>query len=189
VRLMTDYLIVPRDGESASGDAAVVRRQGDYTLLAVVDALGHGPEAAKVADASIEEINAAPLEAGVSSLMDAIHARLRKTRGAAATLCLTHDKEIEICAVGNVAVRSSKSDLPLMLTPGVLGTRLVGLRVFRAPLADGDRLVIFTDGVSSQLTMDELRGLDPGAACRALMQRHRNMYDDATVLVADVRSQ
>ena len=188
MRLMTDYLILPREGESASGDAALVRREGDYALIAVIDALGHGPEAAKVADASIEEISVTPLDAGVGSIMEAIHNRLRKTRGAAATLCLTHGMEIELCAVGNVAVRSTKSDLPLMLTPGVLGTRLVGLRVFRAPLADGDRIVIFTDGVSSQLTIDELRGLDPSAACRLLMQRHRNAYDDATVLVADVRA-
>jgi phosphoserine phosphatase RsbX len=188
VRLLTDYLIVPREGETASGDAALVRREGDYSLIAVIDALGHGPEAAKVADASIEEISGVGLDGGVAAIMEAIHSRLRKTRGAAATLCLFHLEEIEICAVGNVAVRSSKSDLPLMLTPGVLGTRLVGLRVFRAPLADGDRIVIFTDGVSAQLSMDELRGLDPGAACRALMRKHRNAYDDATVLVADVRS-
>ena len=42
------YLTRPREGETENGDRAVVVDLGDVTLLAVIDALGHGPVAARV---------------------------------------------------------------------------------------------------------------------------------------------
>lgn len=37
---------LPKEGERANGDAAVLRQDGERTLLAVIDGLGHGELAA-----------------------------------------------------------------------------------------------------------------------------------------------
>ena len=188
MKLLTDYIVIPKEGETESGDAVVIRQEEEYSMLAVVDALGHGPKAASVAAAFIEEIGAVALDIGVANIVEILHARLQKTRGAAAVICVTRGDSLEGCSVGNVALRSSRPHLPMMLTPGVLGARLQGLRVFRANLDLGDRLVVFSDGISSQMRVDELQGLSPRDACRSVMDRHRHAHDDATILVADVRS-
>ena len=63
------WLSRPREGESVNGDAVIVRRHGDAVLVAVVDALGHGPKAAEVAEASTEWLAAAHDVGGAPSLI------------------------------------------------------------------------------------------------------------------------
>ena len=55
----------------------------------------------------------------------------------------------------------------------------------RAALSSRARIVLFSDGISSRVPVDDVRSLAPPAACDALMQKYRRKEDDATVLVAD----
>ncbi|MEZ4307063.1 MAG: hypothetical protein R3F14_03330 [Polyangiaceae bacterium] len=50
MKVSTFHLSFPKVGETVSGDTAVIRIEDGVTLLAVVDALGHGHLAAPVAD-------------------------------------------------------------------------------------------------------------------------------------------
>jgi phosphoserine phosphatase RsbX len=63
------------------------------------------------------------------------------------------------------------------------------LRLFHADLAPGDRLVLFSDGISSRFDEEVGRSAPALATCRAIMERHRRPHDDATVLVTDIEDQ
>jgi negative regulator of sigma-B (phosphoserine phosphatase) len=186
VSLAVAHAILPAQGESVSGDAVVVRRDGDATLIAVIDVLGHGYEAAKVASLATKHLDAAPLRPA-TDLMMSLHEALRGTRGAAAAICVVRGPRIDGCGVGNVEVRVQGTAVAILLTPGIIGQRMHRLRSFEGRLVPGDRLVCFSDGISSQVQLGDLRELSPRDACGIVMQRHRRKHDDASVLIADVQ--
>lgn len=188
MNLSQHHICVPKIGEVVNGDAVVVRTDGPNTLIAVVDALGHGPGAALAAQVAVEELNVVALDKGVQHVIESIHGKLHGTRGAAAMVCLWNGQRIQGCSVGNVEMRSRGTRVPVMLTPGILGARVRSYRIFESPLALSDRIVIFSDGISSHLSLDETQRVSPKEACQAIMARYRRNHDDATVLVADVES-
>lgn len=181
-----EHRILPRDGESACGDTVVVRTEGEFTLLAVVDALGHGVKAGDVATIASAWLDGAALQSGVAPLMDGLHAALRGTRGACALLCVIGSMTMEVCSVGNVEMRWLKAKPPFVLTPGVLGQRMLRPRIFRTAALKDDRLVIFSDGISGRFDLRETSKLSTAEACRAIFTQHRRSHDDATLLMADL---
>jgi negative regulator of sigma-B (phosphoserine phosphatase) len=200
VKVAIEFVTIPKDGEKVNGDAALVRRDAGpggpggsgVTLVAVIDALGHGEKAAQAADVGMRYLEAAPLGKGIRHLMEGLHDQLRGTRGAAAMLLLLErDKLLTGCSVGNVTLRSYRAKVPATLTPGVLGGQMNKLRLFQAELAPGDRLVVFSDGISSRFDEEAARrpeAFNALATCQAIMAHHRKAHDDATVLVVDVES-
>lgn len=185
MRLTVDYVSMPREGEQENGDAVVVRTTETVSLIAVVDALGHGVRAANAATAATRYLQDATLDRGLRPLVEGLHDSLRGTRGAAAMLILLMGSRLEGCGVGNVELRGHGTRVPAVLSPGILGAQLARLRIFEATLGDRGRLVLFSDGVSGRLALEEVDGLAPGDACRTLMDRYRRPGDDATVLVTD----
>jgi negative regulator of sigma-B (phosphoserine phosphatase) len=181
------HLSVPKPGERANGDRAIVRHApGGLTLLGVIDALGHGTGAEEVALAAYELLSTAPLELGLGPLMEQVHGALRGSRGAAATLCLLSDGNVHACGVGNVEVRCAETDLPFVFSPGILGSRVQRFRVADARIVPGTRFIFFSDGIGPLGRIEDLRKLPPQEACRMIHQRHRRGDDDATVLIADL---
>src|SRR5688500_5750637 len=92
----------PKRGESANGDVVVVERHPSGILVAIVDALGHGPQAEAVSKLATEYFaSIAPGFAAcdAESLMGGLHAAMRGTRGAAATLCVIRGAKLEACGV------------------------------------------------------------------------------------------
>jgi phosphoserine phosphatase RsbX len=188
VSLKIEYLIRPASGESLSGDAVLVRHDADASMIAVIDVLGHGPEAAMVAAMALRHLGAAPI-GRASALMASLHDALRGTRGAAASICVVRGLKIDGCGVGNVEIRVLGTSMGVLLTPGIVGQRLHRLREFDGTLAAGDRLVLFSDGISAQVPLAATRAQTPSTACAEIMERYRRSYDDATILVADVARQ
>jgi negative regulator of sigma-B (phosphoserine phosphatase) len=189
VTLKAEHLCVPRQGETECGDIAVVRTDADVSLLAVIDALGHGPHAATAARIAAELLAVAPLDRGVLHLMESLHAALRGSRGAAAMLCLlSTDGRLQGCGVGNVEMRTVGSRVPTVLTPGILGASVNRLRTFEARVVPGDRLVLVSDGISSRMDLGSVRGLSPAGACDVLMTQNRRTHDDSTLLVIDIEA-
>ena len=182
------HICLPMPGEIQNGDAVLVRQSesGD-TILAVIDGLGHGPEAAQASRAAVELLAIMPFGTGVHDAMLELHQELRGTRGAAATLCIVKDFKLEICAVGNVALMATNCTIPLVLSPGVLGHQVSRFRIGACQVTSRARLALLSDGVSHRFRLEDYKHLDPLAACREIMQRFRRKEDDATVLVADVR--
>jgi phosphoserine phosphatase RsbX len=179
------FLSKPADGEHASGDAVVVRRDPGATLVAVIDVLGHGPAAGEVAARAVKFLEGAALTSA-TMLMRGLHDELRGTRGAAATICVLRGLHLDACGVGNVETRVQGSSVAVIPTPGIVGSRLGLLRAASGKLAAGDRLVCWSDGISTRLELAAVRHLAPPDACARIMTEHRRKHDDASVVVADV---
>lgn len=177
----------PKEGETVSGDGAMVREEDGTHLLAVVDALGHGAGAAKAADVAIEYLTKCPVKgANVIELIAGLHTVLRGTRGAATTLCLISEDRLIGCGVGNVALRCSDPRVSPFLTSGVLGGAVDPFRVFTGNLSPDARLVMFSDGISHRFALSSMQRLSTRETCVKIMETFRHSHDDATVLVADV---
>jgi phosphoserine phosphatase RsbX len=187
MRLSVEVCGRPKEGETVSGDGAMVREEDGTHLLAVVDALGHGAGAARTADIAIDYLAKCPLKgAGVIELMSGLHTALRGTRGAATTLCLIEGGKLTGCGVGNVAVRCTDPRVSPFLTSGVLGGAVDPFRVFSGSLAPEARLVMFSDGISHRFALSTMQRMATREACAKIMESFRHSHDDATVLVADV---
>ena len=181
------YVSVPKAGERANGHGAFVRVAEDgSTLFGVIDSLGHGPGAEAVTVAATACLGSVSLDWSLERIMAKLHSELGGTRGAAATICLLRDTELEACAVGNVELRSGDLRFPLVSTAGILGANVRKFRVCSAKLHKRARFVAFSDGISARASTDDVRQLTPADACHFIMQRYRRDSDDATVLVADL---
>ena len=186
MRVRAEHLSLPKQGETANGDAAFLRSQGFDVMFGVIDGLGHGPGAEEVTRAAKSHLSSVPLDTPLTAVMEALHAALQGTRGAAATICLLRGAELEACAVGNVELRSGDFRFPLVYSAGILGVNVRTFRVCTAKLNRPARFVAFSDGISTRASTDDVRQLTPADACHFIMQRYRRDNDDATVLVADL---
>jgi phosphoserine phosphatase RsbX len=187
VKLNVEVCGLPKEGETVSGDGAMVREEDGTHLIAVVDALGHGAGAARTADVAIDYLAKCPVKgAGVIELVAGLHAVLRGTRGAATTLCLISEDRLTGCGVGNVALRCSDPRVSPFLTSGVLGGAVDPFRVFTGSVSPDARLVMFSDGISHRFALSSMQRLATREACMKIMEMYRHSHDDATVLVADV---
>lgn len=185
MKLTVSHASRPKIGESVNGDAVVVRVGDGRSLLAVVDALGHGAAAAEVARKATEHLESVPLEAEVRTILTSLHEALRGTRGAAAMVCSISKGRLDGCGVGNVELRVTGGQVPVVLSPGVLGGTVRQFRVFQGKLQQRSRMVLFSDGISARFTLESLRKLAPREACDALVTDHGRAHDDATAMIAD----
>lgn len=180
------HISLPKVGERVNGDAIVIcNGPNDRMLIGVIDGLGHGPIAAEASNAAVALLKTAKLDQPMLTLMQSVHAALKGTRGAAATLCLLHGRRLEACAVGNVQMSCSTS-VPFVLSAGVLGMRVPKFRVCEAELKKGARIALYSDGISSRFRAEETSQLTPEAACKQTIERYRKNEDDATILIADL---
>ncbi len=193
MKVAVDHLSLPREGELENGDAIVTRVEEQRSLVAVIDALGHGPPAAEVSRIASAHLMEANLKDTVASLMADLDARLRGTRGAAVLLCLFGPDTVETCTVGNVELRSVGARLPLIPTPGIVGSGYRKLKVYAGTAPRHERFIAYTDGISARFDPTDFgpcaAPLESRAAvCEMLMKRLRRPHDDATVLVADLEN-
>src|SRR6516162_8690827 len=130
LRAHVAHVCLPKPGERENGDAVLVREdEQGRAMLVVVDALGHGEGAAEVSRAALKRLSTLPLDVPVLDAMHAVHETLRRTRGAAATVCLLAGTKFDACAVGNVHLLCANCEVPLVLSPGVLGHQVSRFRV------------------------------------------------------------
>jgi negative regulator of sigma-B (phosphoserine phosphatase) len=179
----------PISGENVSGDAHLVLQRASGTLVAVVDGLGHGAEAAQASDAAKLAL-AANADLPLSVLFEICESALRKTRGAALTIA-SFDRAAPTllwAGVGNVdgtLLRAASGRREsLLLRNGVVGLRSQPPRQRTLPLEPGDTLFLTTDGIQSSY----LEGIETDGSVHALAQsilaNYRKATDDALVLVA-----
>jgi phosphoserine phosphatase RsbX len=180
----------PRVGEVQCGDGVLVRELGaNATLISVIDALGHGPKAAEISEASIKYLSAVEAGSNVMTIVQGLHDALKESRGAAALVMLlkSDTAALEICSVGNIELRSTNTKLPYVLTPGVLGVRLRSPKLCSAKITPtGERFLLYTDGISGRFDLRPFRTHSPNDLATYIFANHRHPHDDATVVVIDV---
>lgn len=182
-------------GERESGDVHVVAPFAGGTLVAVLDGLGHGPEAALASRAAARVLVAHAGEP-VAALVERCHDALRPTRGAVMSVASFQAAEgaMTWVAVGNVeglllraAPAAERAREAILARGGVVGYQLPPLRPVTVPVSIGDTLVLATDGIRSGFVAGlEARG-DPQQVADAIFARYARGTDDALVLVARYR--
>lgn len=130
---------IPYPGEQACGDTWTFDQTPDRARLFVVDGLGHGVAAAAAAHAAANAVESNPT-LKPAGLLDAVHARLRSTRGAAASVAdiLACGDRVEFAGVGNVsgAIMLDALTRRQMIPPTAFSVRRSGaFRVIPTPPA------------------------------------------------------
>jgi phosphoserine phosphatase RsbX len=181
--------VLPGQGES--GDHHLVCCGGNGILIAAIDGIGHGEEAANAAKAAVSILKAGADEPAIS-LVQRCHEGLRLTRGVVLSLA-TIDPEhgmMTWLGVGNVqgvlmraGSEKGAGQEALLLRAGVVGSQLPALQAAVIPVAKGDTLVFVTDGIRSEFAEGLSAMEPPQRTADKILRQHCRGNDDALVLV------
>lgn len=173
------------------GDLHLVLPTARGALVAVIDALGHGPEAAATARLAAPLLTAHRAEP-LPLVIQRCHEGLHHSRGAVMSLAVVDVRMASLTwtGVGNVdalllraPAQPPRANEAVPSRGGVVGYQLPPLREAVTQLFPGDTLVMVTDGIGSGFAA----GLD--LACTAqetaesILARHGKRNDDALALV------
>lgn len=179
-------------GQKESGDLHLVAAVRDGVLVAVVDGLGHGAEAATAAKLAVKTLERLADEPPLS-LLQQCHLALKGTRGVVlsvarfdaprATMTWLGVGNVEgVLQHGNRAERSAR--VALITRGGIVGSELPALQAAVIPVGRGDTLVFATDGIRNGFAED-ISGRDqPQRMADLILARYGKGTDDALVLVA-----
>lgn len=177
-------------GEGECGDLSLVEPIPDGLLVAVIDGVGHGTEAAKVAQLVASLIKRHAQEP-MNELIKQCHAGLRNTRGAVLALAAFHarNRTMTWTGVGNVEGKlftkgAPNGPLTLLSASGTLGQG-EGIDVYpsKLPIDNGDTLILATDGVRSDFYLGLDMSQSPGELADRIMARSLLRKDDAMIVV------
>lgn len=183
----------PIAGEHVSGDRHVAV-SSTRLVVAVIDGLGHGPEAAHAAGRAAEIVETHPDERP-DALLRRCHDALRNTRGAAMTVASIDPVvgEMTWLGVGNVQAtvlqrrtRDARREW-VPLRGGVVGYLLPALRPGTVRLQRDDVLVLATDGVRPVFGEWPAPAEAPQDVANRILADQSRGTDDALVLVARYR--
>jgi phosphoserine phosphatase RsbX len=179
-------------GESESGDLHVVMPFEGGALVAAIDGLGHGPEAALAARSAGDTLERHP-DRPVNELLERCHESMRGTRGAVITLASFSIRHATMSwvGVGNIEGTLLRADPgesrpreSVMLVGGVPGHQLPSLRPTELSVSPGDTLVLATDGVrGGYIDLVDIADA-PQALADRLLAEYGKATDDALVVVA-----
>jgi hypothetical protein len=176
-----------------SGDDALVLPVDANALVAVIDGLGRGDEAARAAQIARETVSAAG-DVDIVAITYRCHAALGGTRGAAVALAYvsTSAGTVTWLGIGNVEGRligsnqqrrTPSATTSLRLRRGVVGLQLPEIDTATVEIRRGDILILATDGIASGFADAlDLSG-SPQQIAERILAEHWTVADDGLVLV------
>ncbi len=178
-------------GEERSGDLAVFAGYAGGALVAVLDGLGHGGEAAE-ASAIAADVIGRHRSDPASELLKRCHEALRKSRGVVMTaawfdldgggLAWAGVGNVEARLVRGAAVYGDRHDSALVLG-GVIGYNLPTIRPARMQLLPGDAVAFATDGIEADYSASLAPGVPAQRLAERILERHVKGTDDALAVV------
>jgi phosphoserine phosphatase RsbX len=178
-------------GQSESGDRHLVISTADGGLVAVVDGLGHGADAASAAKVAVRALERGA-DRPIVQLLRECHQSLIGTRGAVMSVAAFSfaDETMTWLGVGNVEGRLLRAPVSggprpdaLLVRGGVVGVRLPPLVSKIIPIRRGDMLIVATDGIRGEFLDAPLPYQEPQALADHVLARWGTQADDALVLV------
>jgi len=177
-------------GNEISGDGYIVKILKDKALVAAVDGLGHGKDAAEASGIAVNAIENFKSEDPILIIRHC-HEALKGSQGAVLSLAIFNAKNNSMTwlGIGNVEgilKRSNPEIIPshetLFLTGGILGYHFQSVRPSVLDIRKGDTLVFATDGVRSGFT-EEVHPTDsPCQIADQILKNFDKKTDDALVL-------
>jgi hypothetical protein len=183
--------IVAMEGETISGDNYLVRPFPNGVLVAAIDGLGHGPEAAASAQVAISTLEANP-DQPIVSLVRSCHEALKGMRGAVMSLASFNkvDSTMTWLGVGNVEgrllrahQRSGQSAANLLMRSGTLGHNLPSLIAISVPISSGDTLIFASDGIHADFAENLPTNASPQQLVNTILTNSAKNTDDTLVIV------
>jgi len=182
--------VLPGQGESGDHHLVCCNRNG--ILIAAIDGIGHGEEAANAARTAAALLRSSPDEP-ILSLVEHCHEKLRATRGVVLSLaCIDPENGMMTwLGVGNVQgvlmraeAKQGTVQESLLLRAGVVGSQLPALQATVLPIVRGDTLFFATDGVRGDFSSTLSARENPQRAADRILNQYRSGNDDALVLVS-----
>ena len=179
-------------GQGESGDLHLVCCNRSGILVAAIDGIGHGEEAANASKTAAALLRSCPDEP-IISLVERCHQKLRSTRGVVMSLAFIDPEHgmVTWLGVGNVQGVLMRSDAKrgngqesLLLRAGVVGSQLPALQATVLPVVRGDTIFFATDGVRSDFSVNLSARENPQRAADRILEQYRSGTDDALVLVS-----
>jgi serine/threonine protein phosphatase PrpC len=179
-------------GQEESGDRHTIVPLPNGALVAVIDGLGHGREAAVAAKCAVSIIEQHAKNESLISLVKRCHAALSDTRGAVMNLAAfdASEETLTWIGIGNVhgrlLLKTSElgyAEQSLLLRPGVVGQKLPTLQVSVTRVQAGDMLIFATDGIDPEFA-EHIRMDGPAEEiAQHIVARYCKRTDDALALV------
>lgn len=192
MRIHTGFATLPLPGQSESGDLCLIKPVGKGTLIAVVDGLGHGQEAASAAAAAIGALERHAREP-LPELVRRCHDAVVGLRGVVLGLAYLDPQSasmtwLGVGNVGGMVLRSDSGSRPARITlvpqAGFIGAERMNPTTRAVPLALGDTIVLFSDGVNEGFADSVALAHSPQEIADFVITHHVKGNDDALVLVA-----
>jgi anti-sigma regulatory factor (Ser/Thr protein kinase) len=184
-----------KPGETACGDGWTVVESTTRLVAFVVDGLGHGPEAAAAAQIAIMTVEKYR-QLAANEMMEAVHAALRATRGAAGAVAVidAHAGRCDYCGVGNISavIRFAGKRHSLVSNNGTLGQHIRKLQSYQYAFMPGALFIAHSDGIATHWDLAAYPGIEarhPALIAASLFRDHSRGRDDATVLALRGASQ
>lgn len=185
----------PHPEEKVSGDhASFTRPDGtDDLVLVVTDGLGHGPLAREASHAAMSAVYEHASD-GPEAIVAACERSLGGTRGVVMAVCRLAERSesMETASVGNIELavcrpRDARRFGGSSAIVGGRGNRPVKVRTETTSVAEGDLVMMTSDGISSKVSIEQDLALlreHPIIVAQRIMERFGRKTDDALVLVA-----
>ena len=170
------------------GDSGITLEQKGILLCAVIDGVGHGPNAA-IAAVTAKNYIEANSEAPLTEILQGVHEVLKSTQGAVACLCRIQLKsgQLTMAGIGNITCRIFRGldSERLLSREGILGYMVSTPREHRRKLDNAALLLMHSDGVREHFELfeypDLLKGNAASVAARVVDTLGKN-NDDASCL-------
>lgn len=186
-RCETGVSLRPYKGLQSCGDSAVVRENNGVSVFALIDALGHGPDAAKSAKALAAHIEA-NVDRPMRDIFDRAAKALQGLRGAVMSMIRVDQHTAVFAGVGNVELYGPPGVSRPITSPGVLGGAFKLFKEQTLPIESGQRWVLASDGLKARdlpKGLEQTRSMPPSDAAAKLIELAGRDNDDAGVVVID----
>jgi hypothetical protein len=182
-------LSIPKHGEPVCGDGWAVQESRDQLSIVLADGLGHGVSAHEASRAAEDAFHAHP-QSDPGVVIDACHAALARTRGAAVAVArvIALGERGTFAGVGNIVgrVESGGASRHLVSHNGIVGHTMRRLQEFAFPWPRGALLVMHSDGLGTHWDLTAYPGLiskHPALIAAVLYRDYDRGRDDTTVVV------
>lgn len=192
LKIEAAFATLPLPGQTESGDLCLIKHVGKGTLIAVVDGLGHGEDAASAAHAAVGALDKYSRQPLVD-LVQRCHEALLGLRGVVLGLAYLDPQAatltwLGVGNVGGILLRADAGGRPsriaLVPSAGFIGAEQTHPTTRSVPLALGDTVILFSDGIRDGFADSLVLARPPQEIADFVITRHVKGNDDALVLVA-----
>lgn len=180
---------VPEEGNEYNGDEILIRAfDGDKVLLSVIDGLGQGYEAHKMA-LGVKEILNNNFDLPLIDLIKRCDQYIKTVSpegGIAMSLALMEQNKLSYLGIDDTHAYLQNGILNLLpnFEGRVGGRQMRSLKVREYPLAANDIFILCTDGIKTQVNLEEIdKNYSAQNIATTIFNQYHRVYGDASVLV------